>query len=52
MNKIIYRENGNKTVSEVKPVKNISENPQSFLEKSPVQKEVHPSHKVQDHTRE
>ena len=30
----------NKTLSEVKPVENISTNPQSFLEISPVQKEV------------
>ena len=29
-----------KTVNEVKPVKNISKNLQSFLEISPVQKEV------------
>ena len=38
-----------KTLSEVKPVENISKNPQSFLEISPVQKEVVPSHKLQDH---
>ena len=38
-----------KTLSEVKPVENISKNPQSFLEISPVQKEVVPSHKLRDH---
>ena len=35
-----------KTLSEVKPVENISKNLQSFLEISPVQKEVFPSHKL------
>ena len=35
-----------KTLSQVKPVKNISKNLQSFLDVSPVQKEVLPSHKV------
>ena len=34
-----------KTLSQVKPVKNISKNLQSFLDVSPVQKEVLPSHK-------
>ena len=41
-----------KTPGEVKPVKNISKNLQSFLEISPVQKEVLPSHKLQDHAYE
>ena len=41
-----------KTLSEVKPVKNISKSLQSFLEISPVQKEVLPSHKLQDHAYE
>ena len=41
-----------KTLSEVKPVENISKNLQSFLEKSPVQKEVVPSHKLRDHAYE
>ena len=36
------------TLSEVKSVKNISKNPQSFLEISPMQKEVLLSHKLQD----
>ena len=35
-----------KTLSQVKPVKNISKNLQSFLDVSPVQKEVLPSHKM------
>ena len=39
-------------LSEIKPVKNISKNLQSFLEVSPKQKEVFPSHKLQDHTHE
>ena len=38
-----------KTLSKVKPVENIGKNPQSFLEISPVQKEVLLSHKLQDH---
>ena len=41
-----------KKVSEVKPVKNISMNLQSFQEVSPVQKEVLLSHKMQDHVYE
>ena len=41
-----------KTLSKVKPVKNISKNLQSFLEISPMQKEVFPSHKLQDHAYE
>ena len=36
----------------VKPVENISKNLQNFLEISPVQKEVLPSHKLQDHAYE
>ena len=43
------REKRSKTLSEVKPVKNISKNLQSSLELSPVKKEVCPSHKLQDH---
>ena len=38
-----------KTLNEVKPVKNKNKNLQSFLEISPVQNEVFPSHKLQDH---
>ena len=36
------------TLSEVKQVENISKNLQSFLEISPMQKEVLPAHKSQD----
>ena len=45
--KVIDRGKRNKTLSNVKSVKNISKNLQSFLEISPVQKEVLPTHKVQ-----
>ena len=38
--------------SEVKPVENISKNLHSFLEINPEQKEVLPSHKLQDHSYE
>ena len=41
-----------KTLSEVKPIENISKNLQSFLEISPVQKEVLLSHKLRDHAYE
>ena len=37
--------------TEVMPVKNISRK-HSFLEISPMQKEVHPSHKLRDHAYE
>ena len=40
------------TQSEVKPVENISKNLQSFLDISPMQKEVLLSHKLQDHVYE
>ena len=50
--KVIDRGKRSKTLSEVKPVENISQNPQSFLEISPVQKEVLPSHKLEDHAYE
>ena len=39
-------------MSEVKPVENISKNLHDFLEISPMQKEVLPSHKLQNHTYE
>ena len=39
-------------MTEVKQLKNINKNPHSFLEISPVQKEVLPSHKLQDHAYE
>ena len=46
MKKVIDREKRSKTLSEVKPVENISKNLQIFLEISPVQKEVLPSYKL------
>ena len=46
---MIDRGKRSKTLSEVKPVENISKNLQSFLEISLVQKEVLLSHKLQDH---
>ena len=52
MKKVINRGKKSKTLSEVKPVENISKNLQSFLEISPVQKEVLLSHKLQDHAYE
>ena len=52
MKKVVNRGKRSKTLSEVKPVENISKNPQSFLEISPVQEEVLLSHKLQDHVYE
>ena len=52
MKKVIDRGKKSKTLSEVKPVENMSKNLQSFLEVSPVQKEVLPSHKLQEHAYE
>ena len=49
MKKVIDRGKRSKKLSEVKPIENISKNLQSFLEISPEQKEVLPSHKLQDH---
>ena len=51
MKKVIDRGNRSKTLSEVKPFENRSNNPQ-FLEISPMQKEVLPSRKLQDHAYE
>ena len=47
--KVIDRGKRSKTLSKVKPVENISMNLQSFIEISPVQKEVPPSHKLWGH---
>ena len=47
--KVIDRGKRSKTLSEVKPIENISKNLQSILKISPVQKEVLPSQKLQDH---
>ena len=52
MEKVSDREKTSKTLSEVKLVKNLCGNLQSFLEISPIQKEVLLSHKLQDHTYE
>ena len=52
MKKVINRGKRSKTLSEVKPLKNISKNLQTFLETSPVHKEVLPSHKLQDYAYE
>ena len=49
---VINRGKRIKTLSEVKRFKNISKNPQTFLEISPVEKEVLLSHKLQDHAYE
>ena len=46
MKKLIDRGKRIKTLSEVKPVENISKNLKSLLDKSPVQKEVLPSYKL------
>ena len=50
--KVINRGKRSKTLSEVKPVENINKNLQSFIEISPMQKEVLHSHKLQDHAYE
>ena len=49
---MINRGRRSKTLGEVKLVKNVSENLQCFLDISAVQKEVPPSHKLQDHAYE
>ena len=41
-----------KTLTEVRPAENISNNLQSFLPIRPVQKEVGPLHKLQDHAKQ
>ena len=46
MKKVINRGKSSKTLSEVKPVKNISKNLESFVEISPMQKEVLLYHKL------
>ena len=50
--KVIDRGRRSKTLSEVKSVENVSMNPQSFLEISPMQNEVLSSHKLHDHAYE
>ena len=50
--KVIDRGKRSKTMSEVKPVNNMSKNLQSFLEIISVQKEVFLSHKLRDYAYE
>ena len=52
LKKVIDRGKRIKTLSEVKPVENINKNLKSFLEISPMQKEVLLSHKLRDHAYE
>ena len=49
---VINRGKRSKTLSEVKPIKKSSKNLQNFLEISPMQKEVLPSHQLQHHAYE
>ena len=49
---MIDRGKRSKTLSEVKPVKSMSKNLQSFLEISPAQNKVLLSHKLGDHAYE
>ena len=50
--KVIDREKRSKTLSKVKPVKNISKNLMNFLDISPMKKEALLSHKLHDHVYE
>ena len=50
--KVIDRGKKCKKLTKVKPVENISKNLESFLETSPLQKEVLSSHKLRDHAYE
>ena len=50
--KVINRGKRSKTLSEAKLIENVSKNPQSFVDISPVQKEVFLSHKLQGHAYE
>ena len=52
MKKVVDRGKRSKTLSEVRPVKNIIKNLLSFPEISSMKKEVLPSHKLQDHAYE
>ena len=52
MKNVIDRGKRSKPLSEVKPVENINKNLQCFLEKSHMQNEVFPSHKLRDHAYE
>ena len=48
MKKVFDRRKTSKILHEVKSVESISKNPQRFLEKNPMHKEVLASHKQQD----
>ena len=50
--KVIDIREGSKTLNEVKPAGNIINNPEGFLEKRPVQKEILLSEKLKDHVYE
>ena len=52
MKKVIDRGKRSKTRSEVRLVENISKNPETLLDKSPVQKEALLSHELQYHAYE
>ena len=52
MKNVLDRGKRSKILSEVKPAENISKNLWIFLEISPAQKEILPSHKLQDHAYE
>ena len=49
---VIERGKRSKTQPEVNPVKNVTKNPESFLQISHMQKEAISSHKLQDHAYE
>ena len=46
---VINRQKRSKKLNYIKPVENINNNMQSFLQMRPVQKQVLPSHNLQDH---
>ena len=52
LKKLINEGKRSKALSEIKKVENINKNLQSFLEMSPMQKEVLFSHKLKDHAYE
>ena len=52
MKKVTDRGKRSKTMSEVKPVENITKNLQSFVEISPMQNKVLLQHKLRDHAYE
>ena len=50
--KVIDKGKKSMTLNEVKSLENLNRNPQSLLEINPVQQEVLPSHKLQNHAYE